>query len=60
VVSPGPLLGSWRRLATRIGRRLIHLPLKRFSGSLIERLRIFHVLNGKQVRTYAAQFIRDR
>jgi hypothetical protein len=59
LVSPKPPPASWRRLARRYGRRIIHLPLKRFSGQLIERLRRFHVLNGKQVRSYAADFIRD-
>ena len=41
------------------GRKIVHLPLKRFGGQLIERLRRFHVLNGKTVRSYAADFIRD-
>jgi hypothetical protein len=50
---------SWRRLARKFGRKIVHLPLKRFSGQLLERLRIFHVLNGKEVRSYAADFIRD-
>jgi hypothetical protein len=59
VVSPCPPRGSWRRLARRFGRKIVHLPLKRFGGQVIERLRIFHVLNGKTVRSYAAQFIRD-
>ncbi len=59
VVSPKPPPASWRRLARRFGRKIVHLPLKRFSGQLIERLRRFHVLNGKQVRSYAADFIRD-
>ncbi len=59
VVSPKPPPASWRRLARRFGRKLIHLPLKRFSGQLLERLRRVHVLNGKQVRSYAADFIRD-
>lgn len=59
LVSPGLPPASWRRLARRFGRRLVHLPLKRFSGQLIERLRTFHVLNGKEVRSYAAEFIRD-
>ena len=43
----------------RFGRKILHLPLKRFSGQLVERLRAFHVLNGKQVRSYAAEFIRE-
>ena len=60
VVSPIPLAASWRKVARRYHRKLIHLPLKRFGGQLIERLREFHVLNGKHVRSYAADFIRDR
>ena len=59
VVSPKPPLASWRRLARQYGRKIVHLPLKRFGGQLIERLRRFHVLNGKVVRSYAADFIRD-
>jgi hypothetical protein len=59
VVSPKPPPASWRRLARRFGRKVVHMPLKRFSGQLVERLRTFHVLNGKQVRSYAADFIRD-
>ncbi len=47
------------RLARKFGRKIVHLPLKRFSGQLLERLRTFHVLNGKHVRSYAADFIRD-
>ena len=59
VVSPCPLRASWRRLAKRHGKRLIHLPLTRFSGQTVDRLRMVHVLDGKQVRSYAAHFIRD-
>jgi hypothetical protein len=59
VVSAGLPRAAWRRIARRFGRRIVHLPLKRFSGSLIERLRTFHVLNGRKVRSYAADFIRD-
>ena len=59
VVSPKLPPASWRRLARRFGRKIVHLPIKRFSGQLLERLRTFHVLNGKVVRSYAADFIRD-
>jgi len=38
---------------------LIYLPLGRFSGETIARIRKFHVLNGRQVRSYAARFIRE-
>ncbi|HEY7157742.1 MAG TPA: hypothetical protein VH575_27545 [Gemmataceae bacterium] len=59
VVSPKPPPASWRRLARRYGRKIVHLPLRRFSGQTIERLRQFHILNGKEVRSYAAEFIRE-
>ncbi len=59
VVSARPPSASWRRLARKFGRKIVHLPLKRFSAPLVERLRRFHVLNGKIVRSYAQDFIRD-
>jgi hypothetical protein len=59
VVSPGPPSGAWRRLARKYGRKIVHLPLRRFGGQMIERLRTFHVLNGKHVRSYAADYIRE-
>jgi len=59
VVSPGIPSAAWRRLARKFGRKIVHLPIKRFGGQLLERLRTFHVLNGKNVRSYAAEYIRD-
>jgi hypothetical protein len=59
VVSPRPPSGAWRRLAKRYGKKIVPIPLGRFGGQLIEQLRRFHVLNGKHVRSYAADFIRD-
>ena len=46
------------RLARRHKRKLVHVPLSRFSQETIERLRQVHVLNGQHVRSYAAHFIR--
>jgi hypothetical protein len=59
VVCPKPPSIAWRRLAKKFGKKIVHIPLGRFGGQLVERLRRFHVLNGKQVRSYAADFIRD-
>lgn len=59
VVSPAPPSAAWRRLARAYGRKIVHLPLKRFGGQMLERLRTFHVLNGKHVRSYAADYIRE-
>jgi len=52
---PGP---GWKKLAKRFGKTLVHVPLSRFSQEQIQQLRIFHVLNGTQIRSYAANFIR--
>ena len=59
VVCAKPPCASWRRLARRFGKKLVHLPMSRFSSSTVERLRHFHVLDGWEVRSYAANFIRD-
>lgn len=52
---PGP---GWRRLARHFGVKLVHVPLSRFSQATIQQLRMFHVLNGHHIRTYASHFIR--
>jgi hypothetical protein len=57
VVSPTPLKASWRAAAKARGKKLVHLPLSRFSGRMLDRLRTFHVLNGHDIRSYAARFI---
>jgi hypothetical protein len=52
---PGPGI---RRLARKFHRKLIHLPLGRFGQETIQQLRTFHVLNGREIRSFAAHFIR--
>jgi len=54
-VGPGMAL---KKIAKRFSRRLIHVPLSHFADSVVQQLRLFHVLNGKHVRSYAAHFIR--
>ncbi len=58
LLSPLPPGAGWRRLARRFKKSLVHLPLNQFSDSTIQQLRMVHVLNGKQVRSFAADFIR--
>lgn len=52
---PGP---GWRRMARRFRKKWVHVPLGGFGASTIEQLRTVHVLNGRQVRDFAARFIR--
>jgi hypothetical protein len=58
LLSPQPPGAGWRRMAKRVGKRLVHVPLAQFGDSTIQQLRMMHVLNGKEVRSYAAHFIR--
>ena len=59
LVAPEPPKRAWRQLARRYRKQLVYLPLKRFSASTVDRLRRFHVLNSREVRSYAGRFIRD-
>jgi hypothetical protein len=58
LVSPAPPGNAWRQIAKGFKKKLVHLPLNRFSDSTVQQLRMVHVLNGKDVRSYAADFIR--
>ncbi|QDU28131.1 hypothetical protein ETAA8_32310 [Anatilimnocola aggregata] len=58
LLSASPPGAGWRRLAQRFGKKFVHLPLNQFSDATIQQLRMVHVLNGKQVRSYAEHFIR--
>ena len=59
LVSPVRPPARWRRLARHFRKQLIPIPLSRFSGQTVDRLRRFHVLNGHEVRSYAAKFIQE-
>ena len=58
MMSPLPPGQGWRRLARRFKKQLIHVPMSSFSDEEVKQLRMVHVLNGGEVRSYAADFIR--
>ncbi len=58
LLSPAPPGPAWRQLARMFKKTWVHLPLSRFSDSTVQQMRMVHVLNGKDVRSYAADFIR--
>jgi hypothetical protein len=58
MVSPSPPGSAWQKLAKKYKKKWVHLPLSRFSDSTVQQLRMVHVLNGKEIRSYAADFIR--
>ncbi|MFK8113219.1 MAG: hypothetical protein AB8B91_13505 [Rubripirellula sp.] len=49
---------GWRRLARRHRKHLVHVPLSSFSDEQVQQLRMVHVLNGQEVRSFAEEFIR--
>ena len=48
-----------RDLAAQFRKHVIHLPIRRFPGSQLRRVRRFHILDGKSARSYAADYIFD-
>ena len=58
LLSSLPPGSGWRRLARRYKKHLIHVPLSSFSDEQVKQLRVVHVLNGQEVRSYAEAFIR--
>lgn len=46
-----------RQLAAVYGKRIIHLPLSRFSSRHLKKVRKFHILDGHDVRRYARDYI---
>ncbi|MCA9138755.1 MAG: hypothetical protein KDB00_18415 [Planctomycetales bacterium] len=58
LLSALPPGGGWRKLARRHRKSLVHVPLTSFSDEQVQQLRMVHVLNGREVRSYAEEFIR--
>ena len=58
LLSPLPPGRAWQKLAKHYKKTLVHVPLGQFSDATVQQLRMVHVLNGKEVRSYAADFIR--
>lgn len=58
LLSPQPPGARLRQIARRFRRSLVHIPLSQFNDALVQQLRMVHVLNGREVRSFAAHFIR--
>ncbi len=58
LLSHAPPGAGWRKLTKRYGKKLVHVPMNRFSQSTLQQLQLVHVLNGQHIRSYAAHFIR--
>ncbi|QDT13575.1 hypothetical protein [Planctomycetes bacterium K23_9] len=58
ILSALPPGSGLKRLARRHKKQLVHVPLGSFSDEQVQQLRMVHVLNGQEVRSYAEEFIR--
>ncbi|MGB7345846.1 MAG: hypothetical protein WBD20_16640 [Pirellulaceae bacterium] len=58
ILSALPPGSGLKRLARRQKKQLVHVPLASFSDEHVQQLRMVHVLNGHEVRSYAEEFIR--
>jgi hypothetical protein len=56
-VSHGRPPAAFHRLASKFKKRLTWIPMATYSAETLAKLRTFHVLNGKEVRSWAARFI---
>lgn len=46
-----------REIARRLGKHLVWTPLHQFQRETLEKLRVFHILNGTQIRSIASRYI---
>jgi len=57
VISPEPPNRQMKELAHKFQRRIIWQPLSKFSSETLRKIRAFHILDNKEVRSIAARFI---
>ncbi len=48
-----------QRIAKKFKKKLVFIPLSKFSQETLRKLRKFHILNGQEVRSWASRFIPD-
>lgn len=58
LLSPGAPGAAYRSIARRFKKQLVHIPLSSFNDAMVQQLRMVHVLNGREVRSFASHFIR--
>jgi hypothetical protein len=56
-VAADPPSGWSRSMASRVGKKIIYLPIGVFSPVTLKKIRQFHVLDGHHVRRYARHFV---
>ena len=52
-----PPRAALKRFASRLGKRIVFLPIGSLSSLRLQRLRRFHVLAGREVRGWAKEYV---
>jgi hypothetical protein len=58
-VGPNPPRSALSAHAARQGKKVVYVPIGQLSPILLKKVRVFHVLDGRRVRAYASEYIRD-
>ena len=56
-VAARPPRGTFRRLAARVNRKIVYVPLGQLSPTKLKKLRVVHVLDGYERRAQAKDYI---
>ncbi|MCA9637430.1 MAG: hypothetical protein KC420_15495, partial [Myxococcales bacterium] len=57
-VAARPPRRQLRQIAARMDRKILHVPIGQLAPATIDRLRVFHVLSGPEVRDEAPRYLR--
>ncbi len=56
-VAAKPPRSTFKRIAARVNRQIVYIPLGQLSPSKLKKLRVVHVLDGYDKRDEAKQYI---
>ena len=56
-VAPKPPRPVFREIATRLDRRILHLPIGTLSPTTLRKIRVMHVLSGHEKRKIAKDYL---
>jgi hypothetical protein len=57
-VAARPPRSFFKTLASRLDRKIVHIPLGQLSPQSLQRIRVFHILGGRSKREIAGEYIR--
>ena len=56
-IAPKPPPDRLKSLASMYGRKVVYIPIGQFSPATLKKMRGFHVLDGREARDWAGEYI---